>query len=59
MCKNLEIASLNISTIKQRDKRQLLFISFNCNKLDVIALQELAFVSCDILERDFDFIANI
>ena len=59
MTHNLRLASLNIGTIKQRDKRQLLFHFIICSNLDVIALQELAFISCDILEKEFDFIANI
>ena len=59
MTNNLRIASINIGTIRLRDKRQLLFNFFNRNKLDIIAVQELAFVSCDILEREFNLIANI
>lgn len=55
----LNIASLNIGNLTQRGKRQVLFNFVNCSKLDIIALQELAFGSCEFLEKDFDFIANI
>ena len=52
-------ASLNVVTLTQRIKRQLLFNFVICNNIEVMAVQELAFLSCDIIENKFDIIANI
>ena len=52
------LATINISRITSDDRRRLLLSFCQSNRLDVVALQEVPFARCPILESSYSLISN-